>query len=122
MYYLKLIIITTFIFSSLSLSADCPSHIPMNTGGIAPCRGMFLNDDLNESVKKDLRDNEIRKKQIELKDLQIQELSKDRDKWAKEAENQAKARHASDGDLRKGIIYGVLGTVVAILGARALSK
>lgn len=114
----------TFLLT-LTLSTQalaCPAYKLVESGGESPCKGVFLNQDTNDKVKRDLTDNEIRKKQIELKDLQINELSTDRESWKVEAEKQAEVSRSKDGDLKKGVIAGVVLTVVAIIIAGQVKK
>lgn len=118
MYILTLLL--TFTLSTQALA--CPAYKLVTAGDQSPCKGVFLNQDTNDRVKRDLTDNEIRKKQIELKDLQINELSTDREDWKREAENQAEVSRSKDGDLKKGIIAGVILTVVAIIVAGQVKK
>lgn len=110
-----LTLLLTLFISTHALA--CPSHLKVSEGDSVPCSGMFFNDSMELSLRKDVRDNELRKKQIELKDLQIEELSNDRDKWAKSAHIQAKARHDQDNDFRNGAIVGVGLTVLSIFAA-----
>lgn len=117
--YTVIILILTFC---LSANATCPDFKMVMGGDIVPCSGIFLNQKTNDLVKKDLRDNEIRKKQLSLKDLQITELKKDRDNWAKEADKQAKARHEQGNDLRNGFLAGIGITLAIMFGVRQVSK
>lgn len=116
----QLTLLLTLLISTQALA--CPAYQLVKAGDQAPCTGIFLNQSTNDRVKKDLRDNELRKKQIELKDLQISELSTDRDGWKKEAEKQAKISKSKDGDLKKGVVTGVVLTLVAIFASRQVVK
>lgn len=116
-------ILTTTLTLLISLqSIACPMHKSISAGEPAPCDGHFLNNQANEYVKRDLRDNELRKKQIELKDLQINELSKDRDNWKVEAEKQARLKHSGDNDLRNGVIAGVVMTLAVMFAVQKVGK
>lgn len=116
-------ILTLLLTLTLSTQAlACPAYKLVTAGDEAPCKGVFLNQTINEKVKRDLTDNEIRKKQIELKDLQINELSTDREAWKVEAEKQAEVSRSKDGDLKRGVIAGVVLTVVAIIVAGQVKK
>ena len=116
---------TLILFLTLTLSTQalaCPAYKLVTAGDEAPCKGVFLNQAINDKVKRDLTDNDIRKKQIELKDLQINQLSTDREAWKVEAEKQAEVSRSKDGDLKKGVIAGVLLMVVAIIVAGQVKK
>lgn len=115
-----LVVLIIMILSTEAMA--CPPYILMNPKDIAPCQGIFLNKAVNEQVKKDLRDNEIRKKQIELKDLQIVEITSDREGWKTEANKQSNLNHSKDNDLRNGVIVGVLSTIALILVSQRFTK
>lgn len=116
-------IITLLLTFTLSFQAlACPSHLRMEEGSVAPCDGHFFNDETEQSIRKDVRDNELRKEQLKLKDLQVDALEEDRDKWKAEAENQAEARHEMDGDLTKGLLYGIGITLLVILATGQAQK
>lgn len=116
-------IITLLLILTLSSQAlACPHHLRMEEGSIAPCSGHFFNDETEQSIRKDVRDNEIRKEQLRLKDLQVNTLKEDRDRWKDEAENQAEARHKMDGDLTKGLLYGIGITLLVILATGQAQK
>lgn len=118
MYILTLLLTLTLSTQALA----CPAYKLVTVGDEVPCKGVFLNQTTNEKVKRDLTDNEIRKKQIELKDLQINQLSTDREAWKVEAEKQAEVSRSKDGDLKRGVIAGVVLTVVAIIVAGQVKK
>lgn len=115
-----LTLLLTLLLSTQALA--CPAFKMVQGGEPAPCSGIFLNQSTNEMVKKDLRDNELRKKQIELKDLQITELKSDRDGWKSEAEKQAKLKRSKDNNLRNGVVAGVLATLAVMFAVRQVSK
>jgi hypothetical protein len=115
-----LAILFALLFASKSIA--CPAYQLVKAGDPTPCQGVFLNQSTNDRVKRDLTDNEIRKKQIELKDLQIQELSTDRENWKVEAEKQAKISRSKDSDMKKGAAAGVIMTLVAIFLIRQVDK
>ena len=96
----------TFILLYSSTSVACPELKHLETGDKAPCSGLFLNQQEESRVKKDLRDYEITKKQIKLKDLQVKDLETDRNNWKSEAQKQAEVSHSKDNDLYMGFIYG----------------
>lgn len=107
------LILTITLIISLNASA-CPKYKMINQGDSVPCKGIFINQPTNELIKKDLRDNKLKDKKIKLKDLQISTLKEDRDKWAKEAHVQAKARYEQRNDLKKGFLYGI-GLTLAVM-------
>ena len=115
-----LTLLLSLLISTQSLA--CPAFKIVETSEPVPCSGIFLNQSTNEQVKKDLRDNEIRKKQIELKDLQLTETTKDRNGWKSEAEKQAKLNHSKDSDLRNGVIAGVLATLAVMFAVQRVGK
>lgn len=119
MHNIITLLITLLLIQSVQA---CPDYKHMETGDPAPCSGVFLNQPTNDAVRKDLRNGELRKKQIELKDLQISELSNDRDKWAKEAHKQAKVRHSQSNDLRNGFIVGIGLTLLVMFGVGQVVK
>ena len=114
------IILITFLLPLKVLA--CPSYKMVVEGELSPCNGLFLNEAANEQVKTDLRDNELRKRQLELKDLQIVEITKDREGWKTEAGKQAKLNHSKDSDLRNGILLGVLSTIAIMFASQKISK
>jgi len=115
---MKLLITFLLTFTLIiSASATCPDHLRLQKGDSAPCKGHFFNDEMEKSIRKDVRDNEIREQKIELKNLQINQLKEDRNRWKEEAEHQAEVRHEMDGDLTKGLIYGVSLTLAVLFGA-----
>lgn len=118
---MRTLITTLLLTFSLAVSA-CPDHLRMQTGDEAPCDGHFFNNDTESQIRKDVRNNQLRKEQLELKDLQVDTLKEDRDKWKEEAENQAKARHEMDGDLTKGLLYGIGVTLLVILATGQAQK
>lgn len=115
------VLIMLLLILSLTASA-CPKYRMVDTGDSVPCKGIFLNQVTNEAVKKDLRNNELRKKEIALKDLQLSTLKEDRDKWAREAHKQAKARHDRGNDLRNGFITGIALTLAIMFGVGQVSR
>lgn len=121
MYYLTLLLSLLLTTQSFAQTV-CPAYLMVKAGDQSPCSGIFLNQSTNEMVKKDLRDNELRKKQIELKDLQLTELKSDRDNWKSEAEKQAIIRHSKDSDLRNGVIAGVIATLAVMFVVRKVGK
>jgi len=116
------ILVTILLTFTITVSAACPKYKMVDTGDTVPCSGIFLNQSTNEAVKKDLRDYSLTKKQIELKDLQLSNLKEDRDKWAKEAMKQAKARHEQDNDLRNGFVAGIALTLAVMFGVGQVSR
>lgn len=115
--------LTLLLTLSISLQAlACPAYKMVEAEDIVPCKGLFLNQSTNEQVKKDLRDNELRKKQIELKDLQLKEITKDRNDWKSEADKQAKLRHSQDNDMRNGVLAGIGLTLLIMFGVGQVSK
>ena len=116
---------TLILLLTLTLSTQvlaCPAYKLVTAGDEVPCKGVFLNQTINDKVKRDLTDNEIRKKQIELKDLQINQLSTDRDNWKVEAQKQAKLNRSKDNDMRNGVIAGVVMTLAVMFAARQVGK
>lgn len=103
-------------------AAACPDYQPLKAGDKSPCDGHFFNNQTENSIRKDIRDYKLTQKQIELKDLQLRELEQDRDKWAKEAHNQAKARHEQDNDMTYGVIAGIGLTLAVMFGVGQVSK
>lgn len=108
------------LFSTQALS--CPPHKSVSAGDVVPCKGHFFNEPTELRIRTDVRDNELRKKQIELKDLQINQLSTDRDNWKVEAQKQAKLNRSKDNDLRNGVIAGVVMTLSVMFAARQVGK
>ena len=102
---MRTLIITLLLILPITVQA-CPKHQLLIAGDIAPCSGHFFNNDLETSIRKDVHSNKLRKKQIELKDLQIRMIITDRDNWKAESMNQAKARHELKNDFRNGAIVG----------------
>tara|TARA_R100001086_G_scaffold249961_1_gene192064 strand:- start:393 stop:713 length:321 start_codon:yes stop_codon:yes gene_type:complete len=102
---------------TFTAQASCPKYQFMKKDDLAPCNGLFLNERTNDAVKKDLRDYSLTKKQLELKDLQLSSIKKDRDKWAQEAMKQAKARHNQRNDLRNGFLVGIALTLAILFSA-----
>jgi hypothetical protein len=116
-------ILTILLTLSISLQAlACPSYKMVEAEEPSPCKGLFLNQSTNDQVKKDLRDNELRKKQIELKDLQLTEITSDRNSWKSEAKKQSELSHRKDNDMRNGIIAGVGLTLLSIFLVRQVDK
>ena len=116
-------ILALILTLSISLQAlACPAYKMMEGGDLAPCAGIFLNQSTNDQVKKDLRNNELRRQQLELRDLQVTELTHDRDAWKSEAEDQAKLRHKSSNDLRNGVLSGIGLTLLVIFAAGQVNK
>lgn len=113
-------ILLVLLLSAQSLA--CPSHKRVTKGDVIECPGHFFNDNTESQIRKDVRDNELRKEQIKLKDFQIKTLSKDRDEWKEEAGNQSEARHKMDSDLTKGFLGGVGLTILIIFAAGRVSK
>lgn len=113
-------LLLSLLLSTQALS--CPPHKSVAAGDVVPCNGVFLRKDIEERVKIDVRDNELRKKQIELKDLQINQLSTDRDNWKVEAQKQAKLNRSKDNDMRNGVIAGVVMTLAVMFAARQVGK
>lgn len=111
-----LTLLLTFTLSFQSFA--CPNHLSLEKGEQAPCEGHFFNNDTEKRIRKDVRDNELRKQEIELKDLQVEQLKEDRERWKEEAEYQSKARHERDGDLTKGFMYGIGLTLAILFGAK----
>ena len=100
---------------TLSLPTQaCPKYQMVKSGDIVPCSGIFLNQAINEAVKKDLRDYKLTLSQLSISQDNVKDLIEDRDKWAKEAHKQAKARYSQSNDLRNGFIVGV-GLTLAIM-------
>jgi hypothetical protein len=118
---MRIIIFITALLISVQTLA-CPSYQLVDNGDKVPCKGLFLNQSTNEYVKKDLRDNEIRKKQIELKDLQLTEITTDRDNWKSEASKQAELRHRKDNNLRNGMLIGAAAALLSIFLVKKASE
>jgi len=113
----------TSILLTFTLTVQaCPSYEHMEQGSEAQCEGFFFNMKTNDRIKKDVRDNQLRKKQIELKDLQLNEITSDRNKWIKEAHNQAKARYQKKNDLRNGFLGGIGLTLALVFALGRVSK
>lgn len=120
MRYLTLLL--TLIISLTATAQVCPNHQLLKSGDLAPCNGHFFNNETEQSIRKDVRDGELRKKQIQLKDLQIKQLSEDRNMWADEAHKQAKARHELDSDLTKGVLGGIALTLLVMFGIGQVNR
>lgn len=105
-----------------SAALACPNHIRLKVGDQAPCSGHFFNDITEQRIRKDVRDNQLRKKQVELKKLQIQKMTEDRDDWKRESEKQSKARHEMGSDLTKGFLSGIGLTLIVIFVSGRISK
>lgn len=114
----------TFLLSLLfSVQAlPCPAHKSISAGEQAPCNGHFFNEETELRIRKDVRDNELRKEQLELKDLQVNLLQADRDNWKVEAEKQAKLKRSKDSDMKVGIVAGVVMTLAIMFTARQVGK
>lgn len=114
----------TFLLSLLfSVQAlPCPSYKSISPGEQAPCKGIFFNEETELRIRKDIRDNQLRKEQLELKDLQVNLLQADRDNWKIEAEKQAKLKRSKDSDMKIGIVAGVVMTLAVMFAVRRVSK
>lgn len=115
------ILIALILVMTLPVHA-CPDYQRMKAGNQAPCDGHFFNNDTESRIRKEVRDNELRKQQIELKDLQLQSITKDRDGWKEQAEKQAEVSHSKDNDLTKGFWYGVGLSVLIMFGVSRAVK
>ena len=116
-------ILTIFLTLSISLQAlACPAFKMVEPAEPSPCKGIFLNQSTNEQVKKDLRNGELRAKQLELKDIQLVEIRQDRNAWQYEAKKQSELSHRKDNDMRNGIIAGVGLTLLSIFLVRQVDK
>lgn len=115
-----LTLLLSLLFSLQAL--PCPPHKSVSAGESVPCKGHFFNDDMEKRIRTDVRDNELRKKQIELKDLQINQLSTDRENWKVEAQKQAKLNRSKDNDMRNGVIAGVVMTLAVMFAVRQVGK
>ena len=113
-------ILITFILSFSILA--CPDYQRLKSGSAAPCNGHFFNDSTELSIRKDVRDNKLLKKQVTLKDLQINQLTEDRDNWKKEANKQSKVSHNKDSDLTKGFVGGIGLTLLVMFLGKKVSK
>lgn len=111
------ILIITLSILSLSVNA-CPKYKKQVTGDKAPCDGYFFNLETEKRIRKDVRDNELRKEQIKLKDLQIKKITQDRDDWKSEAKKQSEASHSKDSDLTKGFLGGIALSVLLMFGVK----
>lgn len=118
MRILTYLILLTFTTQALA----CPDYKRLTSGESAPCNGHFFNDQMEKSIRKDVRDNQIRKEQIELKDLQIKELSEDRNNWKKTAEKQAEISRSKDSDFKLGVAAGIGLTLLVIFATGQVSK
>jgi hypothetical protein len=110
------------LLSTQAIAQSCPPYRIVKAGESTPCSGVFLNQSINEQVKIDLRDNELRRQQIELKDLQLTEITQDREGWKIEADKQAKLNHSKDNNLRNGIVVGVLTTIAIMFAVQKVGK
>lgn len=110
------VLIALILVMTLPLAQACPDYLRMQTGTKAPCSGHFFNDATEVHIRKDVRDNELRRQQIELKDLQLKSVTDDRNGWKEEAEKQAQVSHSKDSDLTKGFIYGVGLSILIMFG------
>lgn len=110
-------ILLASIFSFNALS--CPNHTKLKAGDSAPCDGRFLSDPAAQRVKDKYTvlegtvDNQ--KQRLSLKDLAIDDKSKEADLWKAEAQKQALEVQKHDKDLRNGVIMGVGGTILMML-------
>lgn len=106
-------LITLALFLSLSAHA-CPTYQKLNIGDKAPCQGHFFNDVMEKTLRRDVRDLNIKTQQLELKDLQLKSIVQDRNKWKDEAIHQSEVSKSKDSDLTKGVLYGVGATILII--------
>jgi len=116
------VLVALIVIMTLPVVQACPNYLRMQVGTKAPCTGYFFNDDTESHIRKDLRDGELRKQQIELKDLQLKSITDDRDSWKAQANQQSKAAHSKDNDLTQGFLYGVGLSVLIMFGVSRVNR
>ena len=109
------------LIQSISTYA-CPSYKRVQAGEIVPCSGYFFNPDAEKKIRDEIQASEIKSKQIELKDLQIDRLSTDSEEWQSQAKRQAELAKDREDDFKNGVIWGVAGTILGILLIKQVSK
>lgn len=112
------------IFSNLAM-ADCPPSVLLKQGDrVTDCARVGLSLEYDEQVRKDLIEGDYNKhiaveqqKIIELKDLQIRQISENADLWKQEAKQEREAldkeRNKTNWGFWGGLIGGVALTVLA---------
>lgn len=119
---MRTLILAFFILIQPTQALSCPSHKSISAGEQAPCSGHFFNNETELRIRKDVRDNQLRKEQLELKDLQLSKITDDRDNWKVEAQKQAKLNRGKDSDMRNGIIAGVVMTLAVMFAVQKVGK
>lgn len=104
-----------FTFNALA----CNNHTKLKAGEAAPCDGRLLSDPAAQRVKDKYTvlegTVENQKQRLSLKDLAIDDKSKEADLWKAEAQKQALEVQKHDKDLRNGVLMGVGGTILMLL-------
>lgn len=110
MKYLNIFLI--FIFTAQISLADCPKVKELNKDDKSPCKGVFFNEDSAQELRKKEKEREKLKRDLTLADLQIKNRDIKADLWKKEAERQRDLREGEFTNYKKGIIVGIVGTVL----------